>query len=73
MPVSVREQLKKIIGIAKKLIAKASITDKSPKRRRTGKEARAFGKMLAAERKRGVSVAKLAKKHGVTASYIQQL
>ena len=74
MPLSVRElaQLREIIGIAEKLIAKASGGDKSRKRR-TGKELKTFRKMLVAERKRGVSVAELAKKHGVTASYIYQL
>jgi hypothetical protein len=74
MPLSVREavQLKKIIGIAEKLVAKASSNQKS-RRRRTGKELKSFRKMLVAERKRGVSVAKLAKQHGVSASYIYQL
>jgi DNA invertase Pin-like site-specific DNA recombinase len=43
------------------------------RRRRTGKELAAFRKMLVAERKRGVPVAELAKKHGISAAYIYQL
>jgi hypothetical protein len=77
-------QLKKIIRIAETLLSKAA---KSPdetanrphrgngaaKIRRSGKELAAFRKMLKAERKAGASVAALAKKHGVSASYIYQL
>lgn len=44
-----------------------------PKGRRSGKELVAFRTMLRAERKKGVPVAKLAERHGITASYIYQL
>ncbi|MDB5544113.1 MAG: hypothetical protein JWO64_1262 [Hyphomicrobiales bacterium] len=43
------------------------------RRRRTGKELADFRKMLIAERKRGVPVAELAEKHGISAAYIYQL
>jgi hypothetical protein len=43
------------------------------KPRRSGKELAAFKKTIVAERKRGVPVAELAEKHGVTPSYIYQL
>ena len=38
--------------------------------RRTGKELVRFRKMLKAERKRGVSVAELARKHNISPAYI---
>jgi hypothetical protein len=41
--------------------------------RRTGKELIQFGKMLKAERKKGVSVAELARKHGVSTAYVYSL
>jgi Mor family transcriptional regulator len=41
--------------------------------RRTGKELAAFRKLLRAERKSGVSVAEIAKRHKVSKSYIYQL
>lgn len=77
-------ELKKIVARANVLIAKAS-GDKDPKaktsarrtvssgRRRTGKELEAFRKMLKAERKAGVPVAQLARKHGITPAYIYQM
>jgi hypothetical protein len=43
------------------------------KSRRSGKELIAFRKMLIAERKKGVPVARLAEQHGITPSYIYQL
>lgn len=87
MSLSAREltQLRKIVGIAEKLIAKADASGqasvrgggarpKSTKRaRRTGKKLLAFRKMLLTERKRGVSVAELAKKHDISRTYIYQL
>ena len=46
----------------------------SPKRtRRSGKELIAFRRMLKAERKRGVPVADLAKKHKISTAYIYSL
>jgi len=67
--------------------AKAAVTEVAPKaakapaakkaaakrNRRTGDELAAFRQMLSDERKNGVSVAKLAKQHGVSAAYIYQL
>ena len=44
-----------------------------PANRRTGKELAAFRSMLKSQRKAGVPVAELARKHGVTASYIYQM
>jgi hypothetical protein len=41
--------------------------------RRSGKELLAFRKALRAERKSGVPVAEIAKRHGVSKSYIYQL
>lgn len=43
------------------------------KTRRSGKELVAFRKMLKAERKRGVPVAALAKKHKISTAYVYSL
>lgn len=79
-------QLKKIIEISKKLLvelqnqkpekgtAKASAKSGGKKRvRRSGKELVEFRKLLKSERAKGVPVAELAKKHGVSAVYIYTL
>jgi hypothetical protein len=78
-------KLRRIIALAEKLIEKAPATKRRPatksghravkgKRvRRTGKELIQFGKMLKAERKKGVSVAELARKHGVSTAYVYSL
>lgn len=76
-------QLKKIISIAQSLLQRADEdqgkgdrargNNVSSRVRRSGKELAAFRKMLKAERKAGVSVAEMAKKHGVSPSYIYQL
>jgi hypothetical protein len=76
-------QLKKIIAIAQKLLAEGAgkqgrggnklAGDEGVRIRRSGKNLIAFRKMLKSERKAGVPVADLAKKHGVSASYIYQL
>ncbi|WP_363346910.1 hypothetical protein [Methylocystis echinoides] len=75
-------QLKKIIAIAETLLKKAGGSQEKGGRsdashgariRRSGKELAAFRKMLKAERKAGVPVAQLAKKHGISPSYIYQL
>lgn len=73
-------KLKKIIALAEKLIAssakkstKAKPLSKGKRIRRAGKELVAFRKMLKAERKNGVSVAAMAKKHGVSTAYIYTL
>jgi hypothetical protein len=74
-------ELKKVVARAKELIAKVEGQSvKSTARRansvrvrRTGKDLVTFRRMLKAERKAGVPVAQLAKKHGVTPSYIYQI
>lgn len=75
-------ELKKIVVRANELIAKANGREttktsarrsRSAKTRRTGKDLLAFRRMLKAERKAGVPVAEIAKKHGVTPSYIYQI
>ncbi len=70
-------QLRKIIVLAEGLLANAGKTPAGKSaangRRRSGKELEAFRKMLKQERKSGASVSALAKKHGVTASYIYQI
>jgi hypothetical protein len=77
-------ELKKIVARANELIAKAKGEEKtkvkssarrsiSVKNRRSGKELESFKKMLKAERKAGVPVAQIAKKHGITPAYIYQM
>jgi len=73
-------QLRKIISLAEGLLAGggsggkvAAAKSGNSGRRRSGKELEAFRKMLKQERKSGASVSALAKKHGVTASYIYQI
>jgi hypothetical protein len=76
-------QIKKIISIAESLLQSAGQKREKGGRgeagnghvriRRAGKELAAFRKMLKAERKAGVPVADLARKHGISASYIYQL
>ncbi len=73
-------QLRKIISLAEGLLAGGGSGGKAAAaksgnngRRRSGKELEAFRKMLKQERKSGASVSALAKKHGVTASYIYQI
>jgi hypothetical protein len=76
-------QLRKIISIAQTLLEKAgdkeakggraAVSSDATRIRRSGRELSAFRKMLKAERKAGVPVADLAKKHGISPSYIYQL
>jgi hypothetical protein len=75
-------KLRRIISLAEKLIATSSKSTpapanghtKSAKRvRRSGKELARFRKMLKGERKRGVTVADLARKHGISTAYIYTL
>jgi hypothetical protein len=74
-------ELKKIVARAKELIAKAegaSVNQtarrvSSTRIRRTGKDLVTFRRKLKAERKAGVPVVQLAKKYGVTPSYIYQI
>lgn len=63
----------KLVGKGAKSAGKAAKEQDGKRRRRTGKELADFRKMLVAERKRGVAVAELAKKHGISAAYIYQL
>ena len=70
-------KLESIIAAAQAVLAEAkSARGKGlkPKRiRRSGKELAAFRKMLVAERKKGVPVAELARKHNISSAYIYQL
>jgi len=74
-------KLHRIIALAEKLIANGSkssrgnvVAKKSGKRiRRTGKALVQFRRMLKVERKKGVPVAELARKHGVSSAYIYML
>lgn len=75
-------QLKKIISIAQTLLEKTGEKGAKGVRsagvvrtriRRSGKDLSSFRKMLKAERKAGVPVADLARKHGISPSYIYQL
>jgi hypothetical protein len=75
-------ELRKIVARANELIAKAQDREtvktsarrsRSVRTRRSGKDLVAFRRMLKAERRAGVPVAQIAKKHGVTPSYIYQI
>jgi LysM repeat protein len=76
-------QLNNVVTTLQKILAQGgssakTVNGRTPTRtkrkgRRSGKELVAFRKMLIAERKKGVPVAKLAERHGITASYIYQL
>lgn len=77
-------KLRRIISLAEKMIANgqeavsfrrgtASDENSGKRIRRTGQELARFRKMLKAERKKGVPVAELARKHGVSSAYIYML
>lgn len=76
-------KLKQLVRLAQELIdsaepatkgsARGKKSELAKRQRRSGKELVAFRKMLKAERKKGVPVAELAKKHGVSTAYIYQL
>jgi hypothetical protein len=78
-------ELRRLVRIAEKLIARGASPStkdrkgllkkaKSGKRiRRSGKELVQFRKMLKAQRKKGISVAELARKHGVSPAYVYTL
>jgi hypothetical protein len=79
-------KLKRIVALAEKLIEKApkakrgrpplqngNGAKKAKRIRRSGKALVQFRKMLKAERKKGIAVADLARKHGVSAAYIYTL
>jgi hypothetical protein len=77
------KELKRLVATAERLInasyksngKSADVTTKRKKKRtrRTGKDLIQFRKMLNAERKKGISVAALAQKYGVSTAYIYQL
>ncbi len=84
MSLSTKEaaELKKIIQIAEALIKKAGHGERvkpsarsapATGSRRSGKELVAFREKLISERKAGVPVTRIAKKYGVSPSYIYQL
>jgi hypothetical protein len=76
-------QLNRVIAALQKIVIQNSkagnsafgkATSKQGRRvRRSGKELIAFRKMLVAERKGGVPVATLAKRHAISTTYIYQL
>jgi hypothetical protein len=74
-------KLHRIIALAEKLIAKGlkqsrgkrPVKAKGKRVRRRGSELVRFRKMLKAQRKKGVPVAQLARKHGVSSAYIYML
>lgn len=79
-------ELRKIVSIAQKLLAKAMSEQKSGRTeavrsatksprssRRKGKELTAFRKAVLSERKRGIPVVEIARKHGITPNYIYQI
>jgi hypothetical protein len=77
-------KLKKIIGLAQDLLAeidgktagrdkKALLKSSGKRRRRSGNELAAFRKLLKSERKRGVPVVELARRHSVSTAYIYQM
>ncbi len=77
-------ELRKIVSIAEKILTKATGSKKRAKiatsttkprknPRRKGRELVAFRKAVSAERKRGVPVVEIARKHGITPNYIYQI
>jgi hypothetical protein len=81
-----RSQISKLttlVRLAQELLAEVESAPSPPTKskkagsdkatRRSGKELVAFRKMLKAERKKGVPVSELAKKHGISTAYIYQL
>jgi hypothetical protein len=81
-------KLRRIIAIAEKLINGAGSSKRGQTRstnriasrgnfrnrpRRTGRELVAFRKLIKSERKKGVPVAALARKHGISAAYIYMI
>jgi hypothetical protein len=56
--------------VATNAAAKGKAASATKRVRRSGKELIAFRKMLKAERKKGVPVEELARKHGISTTYI---
>ena len=73
-------KLNRIIKLAEQLLVSARTNSQPPRSngkrsrvRRTGKELIQFRKMLKTERRKGIPVAALARKHGVSPAYIYLL
>ena len=76
-------KLNRIIKLAENLIAKRAepagrgskpkLAMARTRKRRTGKELAQFQKMLKAERKEGIPVSEMARKHGISTAYIYLL
>ena len=75
-------KLNRIIKLAENLIAKRAepagrgskpLAMARTRKRRTGKELAQFRKMLKAERKEGIPVSEMARKHGISTAYIYML
>lgn len=75
-------KLNRIIVLAERLVEKGSAKGRngkqqrangSTRKRRTGRELAQFRKMLKAERKKGIPVAEMARKHGISTAYIYLL
>lgn len=72
------ERLKRIIKIAEKLLAEAERARRgrpiiSKRIRRSGRELEKFRATLKKERKAGIPVAEIARKHGVSIAYVYNL
>jgi len=69
------KKLQQIIKLASELVKSSGKGGKAPvfKKRRSSVEAEEFRAMLKNEREKGVSVEQLAKKHGITMSYVYQI
>jgi hypothetical protein len=71
-------KLNRIIKLAEQLVGQMAakpnrLNGKTTRIRRTGRELVQFRKLLKAQRRKGVSVADLARKHGVSTAYIYTL
>jgi parvulin-like peptidyl-prolyl isomerase len=72
--IKILETTQQILADANRETPRASqAVDGATRTRRTGKDLAAFKKTVKAERKSGASVAELARKYGVTPSYLYQL
>ena len=71
-------KLNRIIKLAEQLVGQMTaqpsrLNGKTTRIRRTGRELVEFRKLLKAQRRKGVPVADLARKHGVSTAYIYTL
>ena len=73
-------KLNRIMKLAGQLVERSKVHSKSQRAngkttrtRRTGRELIAFRKMLKVERRKGIPVAALARKHGISSAYIYML